>query len=143
MCVCLDVAKCTEATSDDGGASTTVVTIGGADMSGKYGSCSEYWEETRDDMEEEANVLGGIWIALLFVVIAGHTMMFYGFGSASERLSRRVRDKLFTASVFFSFFFLLLFSSRYPLLTFFLLVFYLCDEMNSLFFGSVHQTFPN
>ena len=84
------VPKCTE--SDDG-----TPYINGVDESGRYESCEEFWGEEKEDMKEESEVLAGIWVALLAVVMGANIMMWYGFGTASERLSRRVRDAMFSA----------------------------------------------
>ena len=85
------VPKCT--VGDDG-----ALYIGDI-LNSKFNSCEDFWSETKEDIKEESEILGGIWVALLLVVMVANIMMFYGFGAASERLSRRVRDKMFAALV--------------------------------------------
>ena len=53
--------------------------------------CSSEYDSVADDMEHDSFVVSGWWALLILQVIAGYSLMFYGFGVASERLNRRIR----------------------------------------------------
>ena len=61
--------------------------------------CEDYWQAEADSMREESFVLGGYWVAIAVGCVVGNLLTFYGFGMASERLNKRVRDSAFTALV--------------------------------------------
>lgn len=64
-----------------------------------FESCSEYWDEAADEMQWQSFELS-LYFALLVVSgLVGGAIMFWGFGHASERLSKRIRDDTFTALV--------------------------------------------
>ena len=62
-------------------------------------SCEMYWSEFADSMQERSFEVGALWAALLADCLIGFTIMYAGFGRASERLSQRVRNDAFTALV--------------------------------------------
>lgn len=62
-----------------------------------FATCQEYWDDVKDDMQERSFALAGYWAIVLFACIAGNMLTFYGFGTASERLNKRLRDSSFTA----------------------------------------------
>ena len=64
-----------------------------------FETCEDYWIEFADDMQERSFAVGAMWAGLLLDCLIGFTLMFVGFGRASERLSRRVRNDAFTALV--------------------------------------------
>lgn len=58
-------------------------------------ACQEMWNEVADDMEALSyrvalGLVGGISSA-----VVGHSLLWYGFGTASERINKRVRDGVF------------------------------------------------
>jgi ATP-binding cassette subfamily B (MDR/TAP) protein 1 len=62
-----------------------------------YASCQEYWDYESDWLRDMAlNVTWG-WVALCAATIIGNVLLFYGFGTATERMNKRVRDAVFTA----------------------------------------------
>jgi ATP-binding cassette subfamily B (MDR/TAP) protein 1 len=61
--------------------------------------CEAVWQEVADSMREDSFVLGGYWVAIAVGCVVGNLLTFYGFGMASERLNKRVRDSAFTALV--------------------------------------------
>eukprot|EP00968_Pinguiococcus_pyrenoidosus_P017610 scaffold1763_cov211-Pinguiococcus_pyrenoidosus.AAC.5 len=61
--------------------------------------CDDYLEEEADDIREDSIVVGCAWLVLLAATMGGNVLMFYGFGVSSEKLSRRLRDEMFTALV--------------------------------------------
>jgi ATP-binding cassette subfamily B (MDR/TAP) protein 1 len=62
-----------------------------------YSSCEEYWTETADKMQRRSYQISGFWAALCAASILGNVIVFFGFGTATERLSKRVRDSSFMA----------------------------------------------
>lgn len=61
--------------------------------------CDVVWQREADSMKEDSFVLGGYWVAIAVGCVVGNLLTFYGFGTASERLNKRVRDSAFTALV--------------------------------------------
>lgn len=64
---------------------------------GGYASCEEYWEGTANYMKQESFRVAGYWAILFFGSVLGNLITFFGFGTASERLNKRVRDSSFLA----------------------------------------------
>jgi len=62
-------------------------------------TCEEYQQMEADSMREDSFVLGGYWVAIAVGCVIGNLLTFYGFGMASERLNKRVRDSAFTALI--------------------------------------------
>jgi ATP-binding cassette, subfamily B (MDR/TAP), member 1 len=60
-------------------------------------SCEDYWSSTADYMQHRSYVVAGYWGGLVVVCIVGHLVQFYGFGYASDRLNKRIRDMSFLA----------------------------------------------
>lgn len=61
--------------------------------------CDVFYQSEADDMRQVSFVLSGYWVAIAIGCIVGNLLTFYGFGMASERLNKRVRDSAFTALV--------------------------------------------
>lgn len=62
-----------------------------------FESCQAYWDFTKEDMQQKSFRLAGYWVVVAVACIVGNMVTFYGFGNASERLNKRVRDVSFTA----------------------------------------------
>lgn len=60
-------------------------------------SCTEYWNFTADSMRDKSFNVTYAWICVLASTIIGNALLFYGFGVATERMNKRVRDSVFTA----------------------------------------------
>ena len=60
-----------------------------------FSSCQEYWESESNYMRQESFVVAGFWALLLLACLIGNIILFWGFGVASERLNKRVRDASF------------------------------------------------
>ena len=58
-------------------------------------TCQNYWDYTSDDMRELSFLITYIYIALMVAALIGNTLVFYGFGTATERMNKRVRDATF------------------------------------------------
>lgn len=64
-----------------------------------FESCDEYWTDVADSMQQRSFEVGAMWAGLLLDCLIGFTIMYVGFGRASERLSKRVRDDAFSSLV--------------------------------------------
>jgi ATP-binding cassette, subfamily B (MDR/TAP), member 1 len=62
-----------------------------------FTSCDEYWDDQADVMRIKSFRTAGWWGMVFAICIIGNVLTFYGFGMASERLSKRVRDASFAA----------------------------------------------
>ena len=60
-----------------------------------YVDSEAFWDEKAEVMEQKSYTLSLHWFALIVVAIAGNMLLFWGFGQASERMTRRVRDDAF------------------------------------------------
>lgn len=60
-----------------------------------FPTCQEYWDNTRDGMQELSFQISYIYVGLMVVALVGNTLVFYGFGTATERINKRVRDASF------------------------------------------------
>lgn len=64
-----------------------------------FDTCEDYWSDFADDMQQRSFEVGAMWAGLMVNCLIGFTIMFFGFGRASERLSRRVRNDAFTSLI--------------------------------------------
>lgn len=65
----------------------------------EYATCSEYWNSTADDMQEQSFKVAYGLVGIIVAAIAGHTLVHLGFGTATERMNKRVRDSVFKSLV--------------------------------------------
>ena len=61
-----------------------------------YASCKDYFKKQADDMWDEAVFLSVFWVLVAVLCLLSNAGMFLGFGTASERLCFRVRNRMFT-----------------------------------------------
>jgi len=66
---------------------------------GPYETCSAYWRNESSYMKAMSEELSIYWSLVLVACIVGHVMVFVGYGMASERLNKRVRDGVFKGCV--------------------------------------------
>jgi ATP-binding cassette subfamily B (MDR/TAP) protein 1 len=64
-----------------------------------FGSCQDYWKSVADEIQDGSFKVSVYWLCLLIGCLIGNILVFWGFGHASERLSKRVRDSAFTAII--------------------------------------------
>ena len=64
-----------------------------------YDSCDAYHDALADDMQSTSYELGVYWAVVAVGCLVGNALVFWGFGMASERLNKRVRDSAFSALV--------------------------------------------
>jgi ATP-binding cassette subfamily B (MDR/TAP) protein 1 len=61
--------------------------------------CTEYWEESADYMADLSLAVFYGLIGIIFSSVFGNVLLFYGFGTATERMNKRVRDAAFQSLV--------------------------------------------
>jgi ATP-binding cassette, subfamily B (MDR/TAP), member 1 len=62
-----------------------------------FSSCEEYWDFAADFMRQRSFDVACFWSIVVVGCILGHVFLFYGFGTASERLNKRLRDFSFAS----------------------------------------------
>jgi len=61
--------------------------------------CQSVWDTVADDMKElSLNITWGL-LGIMFISVVGGVLLFYGFGKASERMNKRVRNAAFDSLV--------------------------------------------
>jgi len=64
-----------------------------------FEDCQDYWDTVADDMRDRSYIVALFWAIVAVGSIVGNMMAFWGFGHASERMNKRVRDATFKALV--------------------------------------------
>lgn len=59
--------------------------------------CEDYWLQTAKEMQEMSYTISMFWAIMIAAAMFGQVVLSWGFGMASERLSKRTRDSTFTA----------------------------------------------
>lgn len=70
-----------------------------ASIPGSFTSCQEFWESEADDMKQFSINVTYAWLVIMSFTLSGNCLCFYGFGKATEKMNKRVRDKVFNALV--------------------------------------------
>jgi ATP-binding cassette, subfamily B (MDR/TAP), member 1 len=65
----------------------------------QFPSCEDYWNSVASDMQDDSFILALYWFIILVGCIVGNVLVIWGFGMASERLNKRVRDSSFSSLV--------------------------------------------
>lgn len=65
----------------------------------EFVTCEAYWDSTKEQLQDRSFEVAGFWAIVAFGCIFGNMLTFWGFGQASERLSKRVRDSAFSSLV--------------------------------------------
>eukprot|EP00980_Cylindrotheca_fusiformis_P027133 scaffold19004_cov125-Cylindrotheca_fusiformis.AAC.1 len=65
----------------------------------EYATCQDYWNDKADTLRDDSYTIAIYWAIVGFCSIVGHMIAFYGFGHASERMNKRVRDDAFESLV--------------------------------------------
>ena len=58
-------------------------------------SCQAYWDGVADHMKIKSYEFAGYWAAIVAGCLIGYSLVFIGFGTASEGLNKRIRDMAF------------------------------------------------
>lgn len=64
-----------------------------------FATCQEYWDWTANDMQHRSFFVALYWACVAVGSLIGNMTAFWGFGHASERLNKRVRDAAFSSLV--------------------------------------------
>jgi ATP-binding cassette subfamily B (MDR/TAP) protein 1 len=64
---------------------------------GVFGDCDAYWKFVADDMQDQSLRIFYAFLGVIAATLLGSTLLFWGFGVASERMNKRVRDSAFTS----------------------------------------------
>jgi len=62
-----------------------------------YPSCDDYLDSIVTEMRDISFKLTYGWLGIIGAVMIGDVLVYYGFGTASERMNKRVRDSAFTS----------------------------------------------
>lgn len=65
----------------------------------KFESCQAYFDDVAANMRQTSFELTGYWVIIAVGCLLGNVVTFWGFGMASERLNKRVRDMSFASLV--------------------------------------------
>jgi len=66
---------------------------------GGYANCQAYWDDLSDTLRDDSYIVSLYWLITAAASILGNMAAFYGFGWASERMSKRIRDDAFASLV--------------------------------------------
>jgi ATP-binding cassette subfamily B (MDR/TAP) protein 1 len=61
------------------------------------GSCVPYYECIANDMQRMSYEIAGYWAIIIAACLIGNILVFKGFGTATERINKRMRDMTFGA----------------------------------------------
>jgi ATP-binding cassette subfamily B (MDR/TAP) protein 1 len=64
---------------------------------GVFEDCDAYWSFVADDMQDQSLRIFYAFVGVIASTLLGSTLLFWGFGVASERMNKRVRDSAFTS----------------------------------------------
>lgn len=64
-----------------------------------FETCQEYFDSAADDMRDLSFKTIYLLIGLIAITMIGNIMMYKGFGTATERINKRVRDTTFKALI--------------------------------------------
>ena len=65
----------------------------------QFPTCEDYWNSVATDMQDDSYILSLYWFLVMVGCLVGNVLVFWGFGMASERLNKRVRDSAFSSLV--------------------------------------------
>jgi len=64
-----------------------------------FETCEEYWDDVGAALRKRSIELSIYWLVVIICCLVGNMTLVWGFGTAAERMSRRVRDDAFKALV--------------------------------------------
>lgn len=64
-----------------------------------FSSCQDYWDSVADDMRDLAGKVAWGGFGIVLSSLFGNMLLFYGFGTASEKMNKRVRDAAFLSLI--------------------------------------------
>ena len=64
-----------------------------------FNECDDYWNFIADDMQEVSFKVAYAFVCVVFSSLIGYTILHWGFGVATERMNRRVREGAFCSLI--------------------------------------------
>jgi len=62
-----------------------------------YPTCQDYYNSAADEMQDMSYRIASYWCMIILACLVGNILSFYGFGYATERINRRIRDSTFSS----------------------------------------------
>ena len=62
-----------------------------------FTTCEMYWDHEASYMRDLSFKVTYGWLGLIGATLIGNSLLYYGFGTATERMNKRVRDAIFTS----------------------------------------------
>ena len=62
-----------------------------------FGTCQEYYDFIAEDMQQMSFNIAGYWCCIIGGCFIGNILVFHGFGMATERINKRIRDMAFSS----------------------------------------------
>lgn len=62
-----------------------------------FTTCSEYLSFIADDMQQLSFTIAWYWVGIIAACFVGNVLIFQGFGYATERINKRIRDTTFSS----------------------------------------------
>jgi len=62
-----------------------------------FETCDAYYNFVADEIRDDSYIVSSYWLIVVAGCLLGNVLTFYGFGVASERLNKRLRDDSFTS----------------------------------------------
>lgn len=72
---------------------------GDKNVPGGFETCQDYWDMIADDIKKQSFKTLYLLVGLIVFSLVGNIIMFQGFGTATERINKRVRDMAFKALI--------------------------------------------
>jgi len=66
---------------------------------GSLSDCSLYYETIADGIKRDSYIVSLWWALIILMAFVGYSLMFFGFGCASERLNKRIRNAAFMSLI--------------------------------------------
>lgn len=66
---------------------------------GGFETCEEYWDDVGEALKKRSMELSIYWFVVIIACVVGNMTLVWGFGTAAERMNRRIRDDAFQALV--------------------------------------------
>jgi ATP-binding cassette, subfamily B (MDR/TAP), member 1 len=65
----------------------------------EFNTCQEYWDDAADYMKDLSFKIFYGLLGIMAAAMFGNVLMYYGFGTASERMNRRIRNTAFRSLI--------------------------------------------
>ena len=61
--------------------------------------CDEYYKKIANDMKDLANSVAYGSVGTIIAAMIGYSLLYYGFGQATERMNKRIREQAFESLI--------------------------------------------